>query len=232
MIKKILITATALILAAALTFYIVEKKNMNNATQASNLILQSLKQGNERLTSGKMQQYDYHQQIKDTQLTQSPKAIVLSCMDSRSIPEVIFNQGIGDIFTLRVAGNVINQDILGSMEYGTDVVGAKLIVVMGHTRCGAVTAACQNEQLGSLTGLLKMIHPAVESTEKKLKTKACSNPTIIDEAAKQNVINMVHRIPEKSTIIAKLVQTGKLKIVGAMHDVATGKVTFLDDTDG
>jgi carbonic anhydrase len=229
MIKKIILTLIIILVATAATFYYMEKKQMKHANDASNLALQSLKQGNARFTSGKMLEHNYSAQIKDTKTGQSPKAVVLSCMDSRSIPELAFDQGIGDIFTLRIAGNVINKDILGSMEFGTKVVGAKVIVVLGHTQCAAVAAACQNDKLGNLTDLLQEIRPAVVSTEKKLKTKSCA-PTMIDAVAQQNVINMVHRIPQQSKIIAELVHSGQLKIIGAMYDVATGKVTFIEDT--
>lgn len=200
------------------------------AFNESNKILQTLKEGNQRFVAGKPRKHDYEKQILNTKDAQHPEAVVLACMDSRSIPELAFDQGVGHIFTIRVAGNVINKDILGSMEYGTKVAGAKLIIVMGHTNCGAVAAACHGESFGNLGGLLGQIQPAVQTTEATLQKSDCSDKSLVNAIAKQNVINMVKAIPQQSQLIAELVKEGKVKIVGAMYDVSTGKVTFFDQS--
>lgn len=230
--KKTLITFILIIvIAGAGTFYYFNKKQSKTAYMASNRVLAVLKEGNERFVSGKRKNRNYGQQILDTKLSQRPEAVVLSCMDSRSIPEVAFDQGIGKIFTIRVAGNVINRDIIGSMEYGTKIVGAHLIVVLGHTNCGAVKAACKNVKLNKLSDVLDQIQPAVKTTETDLKNTDCTDPSLYDAIAKQNVINMVNQIPQQSTAIAALVNSGQLKIVGAMYDVSTGKITFIEPSE-
>ena len=147
-------------------------------------------------------------------------------MDSRSIPEIAFDQGIGHIFTIRVAGNVINKDILGSMEYATKVVGTKLIVVLGHTSCGAVAAACEHVEMGNITGLLQQIQPAVKATTGGAGNSNCKSMDLINAIAKANVMNMVKQIPQQSPIIAELMKKGQVKVVGGIYDVGTGKVTF------
>ncbi len=190
-----------------------------------------LKQGNARFVSEKSQHRNLMKQAKLTgKLGQHPFAIILSCMDSRGSPELIFDQGIGDIFSTRLAGNVLDQDQLGGLEYATKVVGSHLIVVMGHTHCGAVAGACSGVELGSLTQLLDKIQPAVTAI-KNSKGNAnldCKNTDLINEIAKQNVRNVVKNIAKQSKIVSDLMGAGDVKIVGAMHDLSTGKVTFLD----
>ncbi len=159
---------------------------------------------------------------------QFPKAVILACMDSRSVPEIIFDQSIGDIFTLRIAGNVINDEILASFEYATKHAGAKLIVVMGHTQCGAIEAVCK----GGLKGSLKSLAHAIDPAKKMIRKEAdngpldCSNTEIITDIAMQNVRNMKSRVIQESTVIQKLISKGKIKIVSALHDLKTGIVTF------
>jgi len=225
--KKTLIIFFLLAFVASSAYYFYQKKHQKVTTPQPNVVLMHLKQGNTRFADGKPRQHNYGKQIKNTKFRQKPEAIVLSCMDSRSIPELAFDQGIGSIFTLRVAGNVLNQDIMGSMEYGTKVVGAKLIVVLGHTHCGAVEAACNNIKLGNLTNLLQEIQPAVETTKTNFEKNSCSNPKFINAIAKQNVINMTKKIIQDSKIIAKLVKAGKVNIVGGIYNVSSGKVTFI-----
>jgi len=226
--KLLIITLLIIIIAVIGGLYSYHKKQRKMSLHETHHVLKSLQQGNKRFTSGNLELHNYKKQIAYTKETQHPKTIVLSCMDSRSAPEIIFDQGIGDIFTIRVAGNVINSDILGSMEFGTQVAGAKLIVVLGHTRCGAVQAACQGDQLGHLSGLLQKIQPAVTRTETHLKTTSCSDPKLVDAIAEQNVMNIVQQIPQESPIIANLLKNKKINIVGAMYDISTGEVTFLD----
>lgn len=227
--KKLLATILLIvIIIGAGVFYYHSEQHVTPTFQASNKILQNLKDGNKRFVSGKPRHHDYEKQIRDTKNTQTPKVIVLSCSDSRSIPELAFDQGVGAIFTIRVAGNVINKDILGSMEYAADVIGAKLIVVLGHTNCGAVAAACKDVKFGNLTGLLQQIQPAVQTLKATTPSGSCKDKNFIDAIAKQNVINMMQQIPQQSPIIAHLVKAKKVKITGGIYDVSTGKVTFFD----
>jgi carbonic anhydrase len=190
---------------------------------------QMLKQGNERFVSDTRLNRSLVQQAKLTGKKQFPVAVVLSCMDSRGSPELIFDQGIGDIFSIRVAGNVLNDDIIASLEFATQVVGSKLIIIMGHTNCGAVAGACSGVKLGHITDLLAKIHPAVVSTEKNMHSKDCNDPQLIDEIARNNVNLVLQQIKAKSSIVDKLVTTDKVGIVGAMHDLKSGKVTFFGE---
>ncbi len=227
--KKLLATIVLIVvILGAGVFYYHSEQHVMPTFQASNKVLQDLKDGNARFVSGKPRHHDYEKQIRDTKKTQTPKVIVLSCSDSRSIPELAFDQGIGSIFTIRVAGNVINKDVLGSMEYAADVIGAKLIVVLGHTNCGAMAAACKDVKFGNLTGLLQQIQPAVQTAKTATPSGGCKDKNFVDAIAKQNVINMIQQIPQKSSIIARLVKVKKVKIVGGIYDVSTGKVTFFD----
>lgn len=229
--KKLIITLILIVIVAGAGAFLYYKKMPQKPSyHAANRVLQQLKQGNERFITGKRRHRNYGEQILDTKLSQRPEAVVLSCMDSRSIPEVAFDQGIGKIFTIRVAGNVINRDIIGSMEYGTKIVGARLIVVLGHTNCGAVKAACKDVKLDKLSDVLQQIQPAVKTTETALKNTNCADPSLYNAIARQNVMNMAEQIPQQSTAIAELIKAGKLKIVGAMYDVSTGKVTFIEPT--
>lgn len=190
--------------------------------------LTMLKEGNNHFLTGQMQHRNYINQAKLTsKLGQAPFAVILSCMDSRGPVEIILDQGIGDIFSLRVAGNVLNEDILGSMEFGTKVVGAKLLVVMGHTQCGAVAGACEATQLGNLTGVLNKIKPAVDIVFGSNK-RSC-DPLTVDTIARQNVIDMIKDLRNRSPIINELAQANNVLIVGAMHDLRTGRVTFFDE---
>lgn len=192
--------------------------------------LQRLQDGNQRFVDGKMQNRDLLAQTQQTAAGQYPFAVVLNCLDSRSTPEYIFDQGVGDVFVARVAGNIQNNDILGSMEFATQLMGAKLIVVMGHTKCGAMGGACSQAKLGNLTALLQKIQPAVAQAAKEKGTKDCKDYNFIDQIAKDNVLLVVKQIQENSPVIKKLIQDKKIAIVGAMQDITTGKVTFLDTT--
>jgi len=191
--------------------------------------LQRLKDGNKRFTEGKMKNRDLLMQTNATAASQHPVAVVLSCLDSRTAPDIIFDQGIGDIFVARIAGNIQNDDILGSMEFATKLMGAKLIVVIGHTSCGAMRGACQNAQLGHLTGLLQKIKPAVQQATSENKTKDCNDAKFIDQIAKDNVILVLKQIRMRSPIIDQLIKEGQVGIVGGIQDVSTGVVTFFDD---
>ncbi|QLY27333.1 carbonic anhydrase [Bdellovibrio sp. KM01] len=191
--------------------------------------LMALKEGNERFMSGEKAGHDFHYQINKTKDGQKPYAVILSCLDSRVPPEIVFDQGIGELFVARVAGNVENDDILGSMEFGTAVMGAKLVVVMGHTKCGAIKGACQNVKLGHLTGVLDKIQPAVAQVKKsnpKFNTESYDD---LDHVSQAHVMLTVEEIRKKSKIIRDLEAQNKIRLVGAMYDISTGKVTFLDD---
>lgn len=223
-----------LILALALTVTSSFANQSNEASRRDALtpkqVLKELKKGNQRYLNNQMIHRDFQKEMLSTKAAQFPTAIVLSCMDSRNIPYLSFDQGIGDIFSIRVAGNVLSDDMLASMEYATKVVGAKLIVVMGHTRCGAVAGACEGVELGHITGLVDKIKPAIKKTKQTNPKGSCKDYAFIDEAAKQNVMDMVNEIPKRSPIIEKLLNEKKIAIVAAMYDIRTGKVTFFDKT--
>lgn len=191
--------------------------------------LQRLKDGNQRFVNGKMKNRDLLVQVNSTATTQHPLVVVLNCIDSRTPPEIIFDQGIGDIFATRIAGNIQNDDILGSMEFGTKLSGAKLIAVIGHTRCGAIRGACQQVKLGNLTGLLQKIQPAVKQAAKEASTNDCNDNAFIDQIAKDNVLMVMKQIQKQSPVINQLLKEGKIGLVGGVQDLATGKVIFFDD---
>jgi carbonic anhydrase len=184
--------------------------------------IERLKAGNARFVANTMKQRDWSTKVMATASAQYPFAIVLGCMDSRGPVEIIFDQGIGDLFVLRVAGNVVNSDELGSLEYALHV-GTKLIVVLGHTSCGAVKGSLEGVELGNLTGLLAQIHPAVKEAGCTAKEAGC-----VDRVAEKNVRNSMKEIRTRSPYVAKALDEGKVGLVGAMYDLATGKVTFLE----
>lgn len=191
--------------------------------------IKKLQAGNQRFLDNKMRHRDYALQTKTTaQEGQAPFAVILSCMDSRGSPDILFDQGIGDIFSLRVAGNILNKDISGSLEYATVVVGAKLILVMGHSKCGAVEASCKGIKLGNITSLLSKITPAVQKI-KDSHALICNKETV-DRIAKQNVLNVMRAIPQESILIRNLKAEQKIAIVGAFHDLSTGKISMFDDS--
>ncbi len=186
--------------------------------------LERLKEGNRRFVANATKRRDWSAKVVATASGQCPFAAVLGCMDSRAPIEIVFDQGIGDVFGVRVAGNIINDDELGSLEYAVKV-GAKLIVVLGHTSCGAVKGAIDGVQLGNLTGLLAKIRPAVAAAGcDNSKDGAC-----VTKVAEMNVRQVVREIRAKSPYLAEYLDAGKVGLVGALYDVATGKVTFLED---
>jgi len=153
-------------------------------------------------------------------------AALLGCIDSRVPAELVFDVGIGDVFSVRVAGNVVNNDILGSLEYAAEVANVNLIVVLGHTGCGAVTAACKGARLGHVTELVQKIEPVVENTRNQLSENSEDDPGFVDEVAKQNVLHVLDEIPSRSPIIEKLIREEKLDLVGGMYDIRNGQVEF------
>lgn len=188
-----------------------------------------LKAGNERLLAGATVNCDLVEQIKATSTGQAPFAAIVGCIDSRVPPELIFDQRIGDVFAARIAGNFVNTDIIGSLEFATKITGSRAIVVLGHSACGAIRGAISNAELGNLTATLANIEPAVIAAEAGFEgDKTADNPLFVQAVADMNAKLAAKMIFERSTVIQGLVATGDVKIVAAMHDVATGRVTFLD----
>lgn len=182
-----------------------------------------LVEGNKRFVANLKAQRNLKDQVLATSEGQYPFAVILSCIDSRVPAELVFDQGIGDIFSIRVAGNVINQDVLGSMEYACKVAGSKIAVVLGHTKCGAVTAACNNVKLGNITSLLEKINPAINAIRKE---DSKFTPEQIEEVSFENVNVSIDRIRKESPILAEMEKNGDIEIVGASYDVNTGLVEF------
>lgn len=191
-----------------------------------NQALLELKEGNQRFVSGKMLKRDLMNQVRETATGQFPFAVILGCIDSRSPPEIIFDQGIGDLFSPRIAGNFANTDIIGSIEFATKLAGAKLVVVMGHTECGAIRGACDNAQLGNLTHTLSNLMPAVYAVKDVKGDRNSQNSAFVQKVADENVRLTVKTLTERSQILKDLVAANQLMVVGAMHSVATGGVDF------
>jgi len=189
--------------------------------------LELLQDGNERFVSGNMLQRDLLAQVKATAKGQFPFAGILGCIDSRVPPEFVFDQGIGDIFSARIAGNFANTDFIGSFEFATKLAGAKLIVVLGHTECGAIKGAVDNAQLGNLTQTLSNLMPAVYSVTDVQGERNSSNAAFVTSVAEENVRLNVNALYTRSAILHDLVEAEQIKIVGAMYDVGTGRVSFL-----
>lgn len=194
--------------------------------------LNILKEGNRRFMNNLKANRNLLQQANETSDGQHPFAVILSCIDSRTSAELIFDQGLGDVFSVRIAGNIINEDILGSMEFGCKVAGSKIIVVLGHTKCGAVKGACDHVEMGNLTALISKIQPAVydEKTVTDEKKRNSSNSEFVEKVSTINVKRSVHAIMERSPILKEMIQAGTIGIVGGTHDITTGEVSFLDDT--
>ena len=192
--------------------------------------LLSLKEGNERFQNRKREERNLIEQVKDTSEGQYPFATVLSCIDSRVSAELIFDQGIGDIFSIRIAGNFVNTDILGSMEFACKLAGTRLIIVLGHTSCGAVKGACDDAKLGNLTSMLAKIKPAVDSTTlpSDINIRNSSNISFVNDVAVKNVELNIQNILNSSEVISEMVNNGEVKIIGAMYDVSSGAVNFFE----
>lgn len=184
--------------------------------------IERLKEGNDRFVKGQQAGSEFMDQVSQTSGGQFPFAALLSCIDSRAPAELLFDQGIGDVFNARLAGNIVNEDVLGSLEYACKVAGSKLIVVMGHTKCGAVTAACKQVKLGNITPLLDKIQPAVNDI-----VDGDLTDDMIERVAVRNVERSIQQMRDESAILNELESEGAIKIVGAIYDVASGKVNFL-----
>ena len=203
-------------------------KEMQNATTPL-MALEILKKGNDRFINNLKANRNLLQQANETSDGQHPFAVILSCIDSRTSAELIFDQGLGDVFSVRIAGNIINEDILGSMEFGCKVAGAKIIVVLGHTKCGAVRGACDHVEMGNLTALLSKILPAVYD-EKTEVNRNSGNNEFVEKVAAINVTRTVHAIMERSAILKEMIEAGEIGIAGGIHDITTGEVSFFDNT--
>lgn len=191
--------------------------------------LQILKDGNARFTANLKANRNLLQQVNETRDGQWPFAVILSCIDSRTSAELIFDQGLGDVFSIRIAGNFLNDDILGSMEFACHVAGAKLVVVLGHSQCGAIKGACDHVELGHLTGMLKKIQPAVDAVADPRDPKArnSSNTEFVEAVARANVLRSVEGIAKQSEVLRKLREAGSIDIVGGLYDITTGAVEFV-----
>ena len=202
-------------------------KEMQSAITPT-MALNLLKDGNKRFVNNLKINRNLLQQANDTSDGQHPFAVILSCIDSRTSAELIFDQGLGDIFSVRIAGNIVNDDILGSMEFGCKLAGAKIIIVLGHTKCGAVKGACDNVALGNLTGLIAKIKPAVDQEMTTTDNRNSSNSNFVENVAEIHVSLSVRNILLQSPIIAEMVKNEEIGIVGGVHDISTGEVKFFE----
>jgi carbonic anhydrase len=191
-------------------------------------ILEILKEGNARFVNNIKAHRNLLEQVNETSTSQFPFAAILSCIDSRTSAELIFDQGLGDIFSIRIAGNILNEDILGSMEFACKIAGSKLIVVLGHTNCGAIEGACNNVVLGHVTTLLNKIKPAIEMETKTTSERNGKNLPFVQNVTVNNVFNVVQKIKEQSSILKEMEQAKQIRIVGGLHDIETGKVVFYE----
>jgi carbonic anhydrase len=191
--------------------------------------IEILKQGNERFVKNHKADRDLLEQVKDTSTGQYPFATILSCIDSRVSAELIFDQGVGDIFSVRVAGNIVNEDLLGSMEFACKLAGTKVIVVLGHTSCGAVKGACDDAHLGNLTALLSKIKPAVQAVAEPEDPadRTSQNLDFVDHVAETNVRMTIENIRKQSPVLRIMEEDGEIALVGAMYDISTGEVHFM-----
>lgn len=200
------------------------------AAIAPSMALELLKEGNKRFVNNLKVNRNLLQQANETSDGQHPFAVILSCIDSRTSAELIFDQGLGDIFSVRIAGNIINEDILGSMEFGCKVAGSKIIVVLGHTKCGAVKGACDHVEMGNLTALLTKIRPAVDDEKSTIENRNSNNSVFVENVATINVKRTVKSIMERSPILKEMIESGEIGIIGGTHDITTGEVTFYPET--
>ncbi|MEM7086855.1 MAG: carbonic anhydrase family protein [Bacteroidota bacterium] len=200
------------------------------AAMTPSLALQELKEGNVRFQNSVKAERNLMEQVGDTSGGQFPFATVLSCIDSRVSSELIFDQGIGDIFSVRIAGNFVNEDILGSMEFACKLAGTKLLVVLGHTACGAVKGACDHAEMGNLTKLIEKITPAVNAvtTPEDASSRTSANIEFVNNVAEMNVNMTIDRIVAESSILAEMQNNGEIKILGGMYDINTGSVQFFE----
>lgn len=191
--------------------------------------IELLKDGNKRFVNNLKINRNLLQQVNETSDGQHPFALILSCIDSRTSAELIFDQGLGDIFSCRIAGNILNEDILGSMEFACKVAGSKVIVVLGHTKCGAIKGACDDVKLGNLSTLLHKVKPAIEAERSTKQNRTASNGEFVENVAALNVRQTLNQIPARSPIIAEQIEKGEIALIGGMYNVETGVVEFYDN---
>ena len=191
------------------------------------MVIQSLQEGNKRFMNNDLTARDHSSMVRNASKGQYPKAVILSCLDSRVPVEDVFDKGIGDLFVARVAGNIVNEDMLGSMEFGCKVSGAKLILVLGHESCGAIKAAIDNVKLGNITAMLTKIKPAVTKSQDFSGEKSSKNDAFVEYVAKKNVQQTVEAIRAQSPILKEMEEKGEIKIIGAYYNLKTGEVIFL-----
>ncbi len=191
-------------------------------------VIDVLRKGNERFVNNLKSNRNLLQQVNETSDGQHPMAIVLSCIDSRTSAELVFDQGLGDIFSTRIAGNVLNEDILGSMEFACKVAGAKVIVVLGHSRCGAVRGACDGVRMGNLSGLLQKIEGAIALETETIGDRSSQNSTFVERVAELNVMLVKSQIMQRSPLLAQMVRASEIAVVSGMYDVESGAVEFSD----
>ena len=194
------------------------------------MALKLLEEGNIRFVNNLKTNRNLLQQVNETSDGQHPFAVVLSCIDSRTSAELIFDQGLGDIFSVRIAGNIINEDILGSMEFVLTIYFSKIIVVLGHSKCGAVKGACDHAEMGNLTALLAKIRPAVDDEVETKDNRTSKNAGFVENVAAINVKRNVKAIMERSAILEQMIKSKEIGIIGGMHDLSTGKVSFYSET--
>lgn len=205
----------------------ISKIDQHNITPDQAIDL--LHKGNQRFIQNLRFNRNLLQQVNETADGQYPFAAILNCIDSRTPAELIFDQGLGDVFSIRIAGNIVNEDIIGSLEFACKVAGSKLIVVLGHTNCGAIKGACDEAQLGYLTQLLEKINPAIEQEHSFKEHRNGSNLAYVNEVAKINIRNSIQHILDKSSIIRELIAQRAIKIIGGLYDVTSGEVMFFDE---
>ncbi|HRD68559.1 MAG TPA: carbonic anhydrase family protein [Legionella sp.] len=194
------------------------------------IALHLLQEGNKRFVNNLKVNRNLLQQANETSSGQHPFAIILSCIDSRTSVELIFDQGLGDVFSVRIAGSIINEDILGSMEFACKVAGAKIIVVLGHTKCGAVKGACDQIEMGNLTALLGKLQPAVSAEKTITENRTSDNEEFLEKVSAINIKRTVHAVLERSPILKELIEKGECGIIGGNHDITSGEVVFYQDT--
>jgi carbonic anhydrase len=200
------------------------------ATTTPQMALQFLREGNYRFQNNLKASRDLLQQVNETRDGQFPFATILSCIDSRTSAELIFDQGLGDIFSIRLAGNIVSDAVLGSMEFACKVAGSKLVIVLGHTKCSAIKGACDRVEMGNLTTLLNMIQPSVYLERTVADGRDSGNPEFVEKVARIHVRRSVETVVERSIVLREMIERGEVGLIGAVYDVETGAVEFLEDT--
>ena len=219
------------IIAAGAAIQSAAALSVGEAPKTPDEALTALKAGNERFANGLTERRDLLAEAKATSGAQKPFAAILSCIDSRTSTELIFDQGLGDVFNARLAGNVVDEDVIGSLEFATKAAGAKLIAVIGHSGCGAVVGAIDDVKLGNLDTILNRIDPAVAEAAEDHKDDTSKNPQFVDACIEENVRHQVEQLTAKSAVLKELADSGQIRIVGGVHNLASGKVRFLADAN-